>query len=180
MQALLRSFLRGLLYLVALPALIVILAAVSVIGVVMFVFIGVKAVVMYFTGRNIFGELPEDIKARQIIEENERKASEPPAPPLEEARPESAPVNVAPQQPVQQVNPNPYPPYPGYPYPPYPGYPYPPYPGYPYPPQTNPTNQPAEQEVPPSENEIVSEPAEVKNDDNNQLEKAKFTGDDEE
>lgn len=46
----------------------------------MFVFVGVKAAILFFTGRN-FGELEEDIKARAIIE---GKTEEPEAP-VEEA-----------------------------------------------------------------------------------------------
>ena len=67
MTALLKSFLKGLQYILVLPALIVILAFYSVAGVFMFIFILVKAVFLFFSGRNL-EELPEDIKAREILE----------------------------------------------------------------------------------------------------------------
>lgn len=67
MTALLKSFLHGLLYIVVLPALLVILAVYSVAGVVMFIFIGIKSIFLFFTGRSL-GELPEDLKAREILE----------------------------------------------------------------------------------------------------------------
>lgn len=184
MAVLIQKFLHGLMYLVVLPLLIVVLVIYSVIGVVMFVFIGIKAIVMYFTGRNIFGELPEDIRAREILEQREAEKNQPPV--IEPAQPVAPPVNeVQPQvnnnpAPQNQVPPNGYPPYPGYPYPPYPGYGYPPYPGYPYPPQPNNVpnnNAPIEEENTSHESDILEEPAEVKPEDNG-LERARYDGGD--
>lgn len=196
MAALLQRFLHGLMYLVVLPGMIVILSVYSVIGIFMFVFIGIKAIVLFFTGRNIFGELPEDVRARYILEERERALKNPPLEqPIEPAAPLSNETTAQPVQPQQPVNPQPvqpqqpvnpaagYPPYPGYPYPPYPGYPYPPYPGYPYPPQqpnNNPTNNnptPVEEENPSHDGDIVQEPDEVK--DEEPLTKARYDGGDE-
>lgn len=67
MTWLLKKFLKGLLYLVALPLLLVALCIYAVVGLVVFIIIGVKASILFFTGRNIFGRLPEDIKAEEII-----------------------------------------------------------------------------------------------------------------
>ena len=80
MTNLLKSFGKGCLYILVLPVLLVILSIYVVLGVVMFIFVGVKAAILFFTGRN-FGELEEDIKARAIIE---GKAEEPEVP-VEEA-----------------------------------------------------------------------------------------------
>lgn len=67
MTGLLKSAGRGLLYILVLPVLIVILAVYLVLGVVIFIYIGLKAVILFFTGRNL-SVLPEDIKAKEILE----------------------------------------------------------------------------------------------------------------
>ena len=72
MTWLLKKFLKGLLYLVVLPLLLVSLCIYAVIGLVVFIIIGVKASILFFTGRNIFGRLPEDIKAEEIIKSKQQ------------------------------------------------------------------------------------------------------------
>ena len=59
---------RGVLYIFTLPVLVVVLAIYGVIGVLEFFFVGIKSIWYFFTGRNLFGEFPEDIKAREILE----------------------------------------------------------------------------------------------------------------
>ena len=59
---------KGFLYILTLPVLLVILAFYAVIGVVQFFYVGIKSILYFFTGRNLFGEFPEDIKAREILE----------------------------------------------------------------------------------------------------------------
>ena len=59
---------RGLLYIVTLPILLLVLAVYAVIGIVEFFFVGIKSILYFFSGRNLFGEFPEDIKAREILE----------------------------------------------------------------------------------------------------------------
>lgn len=59
---------RGLLYIITLPVLLVVLAIYAVIGVVEFFYVGIKSIWYFFTGRNLFGEFPEDVKAREILE----------------------------------------------------------------------------------------------------------------
>ena len=78
MTNLLKSFGKGLLYILVLPVLLVILSVYIVIGVAMFIFVGIKGLILFFTGRN-FGELEEDIKARAILEgkDIEKKEVEP-------------------------------------------------------------------------------------------------------
>lgn len=75
MTSLLKSFGKGLLYLLVLPLLLVLLALFAVYGIFMFFFVGIQGIYLYFTGRNIFGELPEDIKAREILEVNSNSSS---------------------------------------------------------------------------------------------------------
>lgn len=59
---------RGILYIITLPVLLLILAVYAVIGVVQFFYVGIKSIWYFFTGRNLFGEFPEDAKAREILE----------------------------------------------------------------------------------------------------------------
>ena len=59
---------RGLLYIITLPLLLLVLSVYAVIGVVEFFYVGIKSILYFFTGRNLFGEFPEDIKAREILE----------------------------------------------------------------------------------------------------------------
>lgn len=59
---------RGLLYIITLPLLLVVLAFYAIIGVVEFFYVGIKSIWYFFTGRNLFGEFPEDAKAREILE----------------------------------------------------------------------------------------------------------------
>ena len=74
MTGLLKSAGRGLLYILVLPVLIVILAVYLVLGVVIFIYIGLKAVILFFTGRNL-SVLPEDIKAKEILEGKKEDAT---------------------------------------------------------------------------------------------------------
>ena len=78
---------RGILYIFTLPVLLVVLSVYAVIGVVQFFVVGIKSIIYYFTGRNLFGEFPEDIKAREILEgkdvTNINIAQEPPKPIVE-------------------------------------------------------------------------------------------------
>ena len=76
MTALLKSFGKGCLYILVLPVLLVVLAVYAVLGVGMFIFVAIKGIILFFTGRN-FGELPEDIKARSILEGNHDEVSTP-------------------------------------------------------------------------------------------------------
>ena len=67
MAGLLKSFGKGCLYILVLPVLLVILAVYAVLGVLMFIYVGIKGTYLFFTGRS-FSELPEDVKARAILE----------------------------------------------------------------------------------------------------------------
>ena len=67
MASLLKSFGKGCLYILVLPVLLVILAVYAVVGVGMFIYVSIKGIILFFTGRS-FGELSEDIKARAILE----------------------------------------------------------------------------------------------------------------
>ena len=75
MASLLKSFGKGCLYILVLPVLLVILAVYAVLGVLMFIYVGIKGTFLFFTGRS-FSELPEDVKARAILEGNDTTQTE--------------------------------------------------------------------------------------------------------
>lgn len=62
-----KSFGKGVLYLLVLPFLLVILAIYAVVGLFVFIFEGIKAIFLFFSGRSLFDDLPEDKKAKEII-----------------------------------------------------------------------------------------------------------------
>jgi len=103
MASLLKSFGRGCLYILVLPLLVVVLAVYAVFGVGMFVVTGIKALFLFFTGRS-FDELPEDIKARTILEGKDKEE-----PIQEEKQDEVKPVDYYGSYyvPIDQSLPNP-------------------------------------------------------------------------
>lgn len=58
---------KGLLYLLVFPFLLIILSLCSVFGIIVFIFLGFKTVILFFMGKSIFGDLPEDIQAKKIL-----------------------------------------------------------------------------------------------------------------
>lgn len=75
----------GLLYTLLLPFLLVFLALFSAYSILMMVFFFFKMIILFFAGRNIFKEFPEDIEARQTLvdyrslkkaEKDEQKSSQ--------------------------------------------------------------------------------------------------------
>ncbi|MDD3207594.1 MAG: hypothetical protein GX816_01650 [Erysipelotrichia bacterium] len=101
----LQFFGQGLLYVVLSPIFLLILALYVVYTSIVMVLLFFKMIILFFAGKNIFGDLPEDIEAAKIIEAH-RQAKQ---------------AQANPQQP----------PYP-YPFPPpygYPGYSFPQQPG---------------------------------------------------
>ena len=64
----LKKCLRGIIYILTLPILLIILAFYAIVGVIQFFFVGIKSIFYFFTGRNLFGEFPEDARAREILE----------------------------------------------------------------------------------------------------------------
>ena len=60
---------NGLLYILTLPILVLALSIFAIIGIFEFIILGSKAIYYFFTGRNLFGDLPEDIKVKAILAE---------------------------------------------------------------------------------------------------------------
>lgn len=63
-----KGFGKGILYIFVLPFLLVVLALYSIYGLCAFVVLFVRSIFLFFSGRSLQDDLPEDIKAREIIE----------------------------------------------------------------------------------------------------------------
>lgn len=74
----LKSFAKGILYLLVLPAIIVALAIYAVVALVMFIYLAIKGIVLFFTGRSLYDDLPEDVEAKKRL--NPTPATAAPAP----------------------------------------------------------------------------------------------------
>lgn len=72
---------KGIIYICTLPITLAILAIYSFIGIIMFFVVGIKGLILFFSGRNIFGDLPEDIEAKRRLNaiKMEHQAVETPA-----------------------------------------------------------------------------------------------------
>ena len=68
MVNLLKTFAKGLLYVIGLPFFLVALAIFGVIGLIAFVFQIIKSIIFFFTGQKFFPELPEDKELRLLKE----------------------------------------------------------------------------------------------------------------
>lgn len=64
----LKSFAKGLLYLLVLPVLIVGIVLYGVVGIFIFLFLAVKGLILFFRGRSLFDDLPEDIEAKRRLQ----------------------------------------------------------------------------------------------------------------
>ena len=63
-----KNFGKGILYILAIPVLAVALVLYGVAAVFVFLFLAVKGLVLFFTGRSLYEDLPEDIEAKRRIE----------------------------------------------------------------------------------------------------------------
>ena len=68
-----KSFGRGVLYVLVLPLLLVVLAGYAVVSFVIFIILGIKFLILFFTGRSLFDDLPEDKQAKAILNANAPK-----------------------------------------------------------------------------------------------------------
>ena len=128
---LLKNIGKGILYIIGLPFFLVVLLGTAVFGLFIILFMFIKSILIFFTGRSLNDDLPEDIRAKAIKEG--RNPDQPVLPPKrEEERPRTIEEEVfGVEQPIQQ----------------------------PIPPQNNPTVnlEPIEQELPPFEDEPVED-----------------------
>ena len=70
MLNLIKKFAQGILYVLTFPVFLVLLAIFAVYGLLIMFIEGIRFIYNFFTGRNIHGELEEDVAARKIIEAN--------------------------------------------------------------------------------------------------------------
>lgn len=68
MESLFKSVGKGLLYLLVLPFFILVISGYAIAGLIVFIYLFFKSIVLFFMGRSLDIELPEDKKAKQIIQ----------------------------------------------------------------------------------------------------------------
>jgi len=68
----LQVFGLGILYVVLSPFFVLILALYVVFTAVIMVYLFFKMIILFFAGKNLFGDLPEDIKAREILDQQKQ------------------------------------------------------------------------------------------------------------
>ena len=73
-----KIILSGLLYIVISPLIAAVLALYLVYGLIIFVFQTLKSVVLFFSGRTIFSDYPEDIEAKKILGQIKARTPLPP------------------------------------------------------------------------------------------------------
>ena len=67
---------KGLLYVLIFPFGLIAIAIYAVFGIFVFFFQFIRLIVLFFTGRSLNSDLPEDIEAKKIIEANKPKEEE--------------------------------------------------------------------------------------------------------
>ena len=78
MLGLLKTFGKGILYVIGLPFFLVALVLFAVFGILAFIFQIIKSIIVFFTGRKFFPELPEDKELRLLKEAANQHASQEP------------------------------------------------------------------------------------------------------
>ncbi len=68
MESLFKSVGKGLLYLLVLPFFLLVISGYAIAGLIAFIYLFFKSIVLFFMGRSLNIELPEDKKAKQIIQ----------------------------------------------------------------------------------------------------------------
>lgn len=67
MVKLLKGLLKGILYIIALPFFLLAILLYALYGIFLFLFMVIKMIVLFFTGRSLFEDLPEDKKAKALL-----------------------------------------------------------------------------------------------------------------
>ena len=67
---------KGLLYVLIFPLGLIAIALYAVFGIFVFFFQFIRLIILFFTGRSLTSDLPEDIEAKKIIEANKPKEEE--------------------------------------------------------------------------------------------------------
>ena len=77
MMSVLKTVGKGILYILGLPFFLIILVGVGIAGIFVLIFMFFKSIILFFTGRSLDDELPEDKKARLIKEGQTNTATGP-------------------------------------------------------------------------------------------------------
>lgn len=67
MASFFKTFFKGILYIVLLPFIALLLAIYFVYCLVVFLYMGVRCIIVFFAGGSPLGDLPEDVKAKEIL-----------------------------------------------------------------------------------------------------------------
>ena len=86
MVSLLKTFGKGLLYVIGMPFFLVTLAIFGVVGLLAFIFQIFKSIIFFFTGQKFFPELEEDKELRMKLEKEKAPAQSPVETPVEPQR----------------------------------------------------------------------------------------------
>ena len=62
-----KNFGKGVLYVLVLPALLAGLAIYAVVALFVFIYLAIKGLILFFTGRSLYEDLPEDVEAKRIL-----------------------------------------------------------------------------------------------------------------
>lgn len=89
MVGLLKTFAKGLLYVIGLPFFLVALAIFGIVGLLAFIFQIIKSIIFFFTGQKFFPELPED-KELRLLKEGPKEESTPIEPDATQNKEESS------------------------------------------------------------------------------------------
>ena len=91
MAGLFKNIGKGIGYFFAFPGLLIAIAIYSVFGLIVFVFQFFKLIILFFTGRTLFSDLPEDIELKAKLTKDEPKQEEP-----EEKKEDKNPLSLYP------------------------------------------------------------------------------------
>ena len=67
MLGLIKTFGKGILYVITFPLVLIVLAFYGICGLFAFLFLSIKSVILFFQGKTIYSELEEDKKANEIL-----------------------------------------------------------------------------------------------------------------
>lgn len=84
-----KNFGKGILYVLVLPFLLIILALYFGVSIIIFIYLGFKGIILFLTGRNLFGDFPEDIEAKKILNGEPTMLNE-----LEETKPSNEDIST--------------------------------------------------------------------------------------
>ena len=76
MASFFKNLAKGLLYVLMFPFGLIAIALYAVFGIFVFLFQFVRLIILFFTGRKLSSDLPEDIEAKKIIDANKPKEEE--------------------------------------------------------------------------------------------------------